>query len=161
MLSRTGQLCLNVLLSEEKVIENFKIEGDIPRSWRIMDNGDVYFSRFRYTWLSKVLGGSQTVSFDKLVIQSIKTFSGIGKATNDLILNGLKAEYLKSTFDGEQESLIIALLMIYLVGFEDKGTGKYLRKEDFELSGLPVYFAGKGGYEKRIVPLSLFLRDNK
>lgn len=154
MLSKTTIACLNVLLNEDKVLENIKIEGDVPRSWRIMDNGSVRFSRFRYYWMSYLLGGFQTITFNDLIIKLINTFSGVGKAKNKMILEGLKTEYLKTAFDGDKESVIGALLTIYLVGFGDKGVGSYLTKEDFENSGIPIWLHGRDGYKQYIVPLS-------
>lgn len=146
-----------VLLEKPEIMGKLLMEGEIAQSVSVLDDGSILLSKSKYVWWSKLFNDVRVISFNDLAIKIIDVLSGVGKSKNEVVLNGLRAEFTDLLFnENDKNKLIEAFLIILLVG-ADGGAG-YLdipvESSDFGVSF--VTYNRNLEQVKTIIPLERF-----
>lgn len=156
-LTKVSKAMLSVLLSDPAILSKILMEGDLPKSCKINEDGSITFARSEWFWWSRICKSTKTVSFNDLAVKITEILAGVGVNKHPILEKGLKSEYFDTLFGGDKNKLISCWLTSYLVAF-DGMNGTYLNEKkpsginlDERAVGIPITMIGRDGKPSTVV----------
>lgn len=119
-ISKSSKLVIQLLLLDPAIRSQILLEGDLPKSARVNDDGSVTFGRKKYMWWSELFNATYTISFTELSVKIINILGGVGNNKHPIVDSGLKSEFLDSVFGGDKNKMIDSWLFTYKLSFESR-----------------------------------------
>lgn len=113
-----------ILLSDNAILSQILLEGDLPKAVEVNDDGSVTFGRKKYMWWSRLFNATYTISFTELSIKIINILGGVGVNKHPVIEPGLKSEFLDTVFGGDKNKMIDSWLYTYKLSFESRNNAE-------------------------------------
>jgi len=153
---------LMVLLEKPEIMGKLLLEGEIAQSVSVLDDGSILLSKSKYVWWSKIFNDIRVISFNDLAIQIIEVLSGVGKSKNEIVLNGLRAEFTDLLFkQNDKNRLIETFMVVLLVGADGGATYLEIPTDESEYGISFVTYNSKLEEKETIIPLTRFGKKMK